>query len=237
MRYNTKGASNVLVISDMQVPFEHRDAYRFLCEVDSEYECDTYVCIGDEVDQHALSTFDPHPEADGPGVELRKSIRKMQRYYERFPDMMVCHSNHTRRVYKKLAFANIPKAYFKEVAEWMEAPEGWVWENEFVIDGVRYEHGDAHGGEYAAKHACKTNRQSTVIGHHHSHAGIAWTANHTDAIFGMNVGCLIDNNALAFTYGRMFKFKPTLGCGVVIKGIPQFIPMKTTKAGRWTGDL
>jgi hypothetical protein len=42
----------------------------------------------------------------------------------------------------------------------------------------------------------------------------------------MGVGCGIDTRAYAFSYGRDFITKPTLGCGIVIDGIrPIFEPM------------
>jgi hypothetical protein len=43
----------------------------------------------------------------------------------------------------------------------------------------------------------------------------------------MAVGCGIDKNAYAFEYGRDFKKRPILGCGIVFSPTnAQFIPMK-----------
>jgi len=44
----------------------------------------------------------------------------------------------------------------------------------------------------------------------------------------MSVGCGIDRRSYAFAYGKDFKKKPILGCGVVMeKGrYAQFIPMQ-----------
>jgi hypothetical protein len=83
-----------------------------------------------------------------------------------------------------------------------------------------------------------SNRQSTVIGHHHSHGGVNYLANDSDILFGLNVGCLIDRHTYVFDYGKQAKFKPTLGVGVVIYGVPSFIPMIVSgKHERWIGDL
>jgi hypothetical protein len=231
------GKETVVVIPDLQVPFEHLDALKFVKEV-HEVVCATkVVCIGDEVDQMALSRFDPDPEADGAGPELRKAIKRMRKWYEAFPEVKVATSNHTGRIQRSAFHAGIPEAYLKPVAEWMEAPEGWEWHDAIEIDGVRYEHGDAQGGMYAARNLAIRNRQSTVIGHHHSHGAVFYVANNHECIFGMNVGCLVDNDSIAFKYGRMSAFKPTLGCGVVIQGVPYFVPMLTKKNGRWTGEV
>lgn len=236
MRLN-KGTSKILVIPDMQIPFEHKDALEFISTVHREIDPDIIVNVGDEVDQMALSRFDPDPESDGASVELAKAKRRLEPWFEAFPNMLLCESNHTARVYKKAFFAGIPPEYLRTVPEWLGAPEGWQWANSWEIDGVRFEHGDAQGGTYAARNLAIRNRKSTVIGHHHSHGAVYYIANDDEMIFGMNVGCLIDYNSIAFRYAKMAAFKPTLGCGVVMNGVPYFVPMLTTKRGRWTGEV
>lgn len=232
-----KGKQRVLVIPDMQIPFEHPDAMDFIREVRDEVNPDVIVNVGDEVDQMGLSRFDPDPEAPGPGPELRMAIEKLQPWYAEFPDMLLCESNHTARVYKKAFLAGIPEAYLRTVPEWLDAPEGWKWATWWEVDGVRYEHGDAQGGMYAARNLAMRNRKSTVIGHHHSHGAVFYMANDDEMIFGMNVGCLIDMNSIAFRYAKNAAYKPTLGCGLVIDGVPFFIPMLVDDRGRWTWEL
>ena len=229
------GKETVVIIPDMQIPFEHRDALDFIKGVCDDYQPTKIVCIGDEVDQMALSRFDPDPEGDGAGPELRKAIRHLRKWYAEFPEVQVCVSNHTGRVQKKAFAAGIPEAYLRPVNEWMEAPEGWQWSDVVEIEGVRYEHGDAQGGMYAARNLAIRNRQSTVIGHHHSHGGVFYVANDKEMIFGMNTGCLIDHDAIAFKYARMAAFKPTMGCGLVQEGVPYFLPFIPNKSGkRWS---
>jgi len=233
----SKGQHNVLVIPDLQIPYEHPDALAFMLAVRDHVGTDQVVCIGDEVDQMALSSFDPDPDGPGAGPELKKALRRLKKWYTEFPNVLVATSNHTGRVQKKAFKAGIPEAYLRPVEDWMQAPPGWSWHDSFEIDGVRYEHGDAQGGMYAARNICIKNRQSTVIGHHHSNAGIAYVANESEMIFGMNVGCLVDIGAIAFKYARLNAFKVTLGCGVVLEGVPFFIPMLLKKNGRWTGEI
>jgi hypothetical protein len=236
MRLHT-GTERVLVLPDLQIPYEHPDALQFCTEVHEAIDATEVLNIGDEVDQMAMSRFDPDPDADSAGVELTKAIAQLQGWYDTFPDVKVCHSNHTQRVYKQAFVSGIAEAYIRPVNEWIGAPDGWRWEDVWEIDGVRYEHGDAQGGMYAARNLALKNRVSTVIGHHHSHGGVAYIANHTTTIFGMNVGCLVDVKARAFRYAKLMPFKPTLGCGVVLHGVPYFIPMLTDADGRYTGEL
>ena len=229
----SKGTQRILVIPDLQIPFEHPDALAFIKAVRKEIKPDHIVNVGDEVDQMALSRFDPDPAGDGPSVELAKSIERLQDWYKAFPEMKVCESNHTARIYKKAFLAGIPEEYLRDTHEWLQSPPGWQWQNVWEIDGVRFEHGDAQGGMYAARNLAIRNRASTVIGHHHSHGAVFYVANDHEMIFGMNVGCLIDFDSIAFRYGKQSAFKPTLGCGVVIEGVPFFIPMLLNGKGRW----
>jgi len=45
-------------------------------------------------------------------------------------------------------------------------------------------------------------------------------------VWGMAVGCGIDNKSMAFAYGKHFLKKPILGCGVVILGEPHISYMQ-----------
>jgi len=233
----SKGTERVLVIPDLQIPYEHPDALAFMLAVAEAVGPTQIVCIGDEVDQHSVGRFDPDPDAPGAGPELALSKRRLRKWYEAFPDVKVCMSNHTQRVYRNAFHAGIPAAYLRPISEWLDAPEGWEWEDKFVIDGVRYEHGDAQGGQYACRNLAMRNRQSTVIGHHHSHGAVYYIANEDEMIFGLNAGCLIDIKSLAFKYAKNAALKPTLGCGVVLEGVPYFVPMMLKKNGRWSGEV
>ena len=89
----------------------------------------------------------------------------------------------------------------------------------------------------AARTIALRNRRSTVIGHHHSHGGVHYLANDEEMLFGMNSGCLIDRNGIAFKYAKHALNAPTLGCGVVLHGVPQFVPMILNSKGRWCGEV
>lgn len=231
--------ARILVIPDLQIPFQHRSAFDFLQAVCEKYLPDEFVNIGDEVDFHAFSTkWATNPDGYSPGHELERSLEILHRdYYPMFPNHKVCTSNHTVRPLKQAFDAGIPKKFIRTYKEFLEAPDGWEWRDHWIIDEIQFEHGEGVSGMYGHTKAAQQNMRSTVIGHIHSFAGIQYIACHDRLIFGFNTGCLIDRTAYAFAYGKKIRNKPILGCGIIIDGIPHFIPMVLDKAGRWTKKL
>lgn len=233
-------SETVLVISDLQVPFQHKDAYAFLEEVKFQYEPTRVVCIGDEIDFHALSDYDPDPDGFSAGHELQRAIDNLAPLYKLFPVVKSCISNHTLRPFRRAYKCGIPRALMRNYGEFLQAPKGWQWANYWIIDGVRYEHGHELGGGYGkttTANAALKNGRSTVFGHFHANAGIHFTSTPEDLVFGFNVGCLIDFKSYAFAYAKGAKSRPILGCGIVDEGVPTFVPMLLNTKGRWVKRL
>ena len=224
----------ILVIPDLQAPFQHPNTLDFLEEVAEAIKATRVVSIGDEVDQHALSSYNHDPDGHSAGKEYELAQRFMQKLYARFPEAVACYSNHSDRIFRKAFTAGIPRAYLRSIKEFMGAPAGWEWKPEHRIHDIIFTHGDSAKGGQPHRLLAQSNLCSTVIGHHHSSPGVAYLANDKSLIFGMNVGCLIDVKAYAFHYTKYNRYKPVLGCGVVVEGAPSFIPMKINSAGRWT---
>lgn len=223
----------VLVIPDLHCPFEHPDAVSFLKWVKGKHRPDKIVCLGDEADFYAISDYDHEPEAMSADSELLSCIEHLQPIYKLFPDVEVCTSNHTIRPFKRAMRSNLPQRLLRSYSEILEAPKGWRWADFFIHDGVRYEHGEGQSGAQGALKAAQAYMQSTVIGHLHAFAGILFYCSPTRSIFGFNAGWLGDEARYAFRYGKHQKAKGVLGCGMVVDGVPEFIPMRLNAKGRW----
>lgn len=236
MRFDL-GKEVVLAIGDIHYPFAHPDHLEFLKQVCGLFKPTEFVCLGDEIDAHALSDYDHDPNGYSAGHELDAAIAELKKLYKSFPNMKVCTSNHTARPFRRAQKFGLPAQLLKSYSEFLRAPKGWEWRDKWEVDGVIYEHGEGHSGKNGAITAATGNMQSTVIGHIHSFAGIQYYANPKYLIFGFNVGCLIDKDAYAFGYGAKIKTKPIIGVGLVNKGVPMFVPMQLDKHGRWTGKL
>lgn len=230
---NNKGKARVLIIPDLQEPFSHDDTMPFLRWVKKKYSPDLVVNIGDEVDFHALGDWDHDPDGYSAGHELKMALERLDEHYYLFPNTMVCTSNHTARPFRRAFKHGIPKAFLRDYHEFLKAPKGWVWRDQWEIDGILYEHGEGFSGPSGAINCALKNGAPTVIGHIHSHAGIQYQANAQQIIYGFNVGCLIDRHKYAFRYGRHMRHKPILGCGIVDKGVPMYLPMLLDSRGKW----
>lgn len=232
---NNLGKQTVLVISDTQEPFGHRDAIPFLKWAKHKYKPDLVVHVGDECDFHSLGDWDHDPDGYSAGHELKAALKRMEAYYKLFPNVLACTSNHTARPLRKAFKAGIPQAFLRDYKEFLQAPKGWKWADQHEIDGIVYEHGEGFTGHLGALNCALKNGQPTVIGHIHSHAGILYSADAKRLIYGMNVGCLIDRHTYAFRYGKNLRHKPILGVGLVTKGIPTYVPMLLDSNSRWVG--
>lgn len=220
-------SGNVLVIGDTHIPFVHPDYLDFCVSVRDEYECEVIVHIGDEVDNHAISYHESDPDGFSAGHEMDMAIKELGFWYRAFPEVTVIVGNHGALPFRKAYTAGLPRKFIRSYEEIWEAPAGWKWTLSATGNGVMYEHGLGSSGKNAALNRALDNRCSSVIGHVHSYGGVQWSQNNDGAIFGMNVGCGVDISAYAMAYGKHYPRKPTLGCGVVLRGGEEahFIPM------------
>jgi hypothetical protein len=217
--------SRILVIPDLQVPFQHAYALTFLKRVRDSFKPDVVVCVGDEADAAALSKYPKDPDGQSAGDELKRARRALKPYYEEFPNVKVCNSNHQQRLYKRAYEAGIPRSLIVGYGEYLAAPRGWEWRDYWIVDGVRFEHGDRAGGAQAGTKLIDANHRSTCFGHHHATAGLGYIRKEAKTLFWMNVGCLIDEHSYAMSYAKMNRTAPILSCGVVDDGVPSLIPM------------
>lgn len=232
-----KSSIKVMAIPDLHCPFQHRDSWDFLAAVYKKQKPDVVVCLGDEADQHALSSHDHDPNGMSPGDELCATVKAIQPMYQMFPEVKVCVSNHGARPFRKAMECGIPKAYLRDYSEFMQAPKGWEWRDRWVIDAVSYQHGEGVSGPEGALKLATANMMPTVIGHLHGDAGIRFWANSAALLWGMNCGWLGDQHAYAMAYGKHSLKRGILGVGIVNRRHPFFLAMVLDRNGRWTGQL
>jgi len=207
----------VLVIGDTHVPFEKKGYLEFCKSIEKKKDCGTVVHIGDLVDNHSISYHEHDPNLWSPLGEMQKADAILKKWFKAFPEVMLARGNHDALVDRKAKTIGLPRRCFRPYRDIWSLPDGWKDEFHFVIDKVLYMHSNV-SGKLAHLNLAISNRCSTVIGHGHSFAGIAYTASPHDCIFGMNVGCGIDVKQLAFAYGKDFPHKPIVSCATVEAG-------------------
>lgn len=226
--------NNYMVISDVQIPFEHQYALKFFKAVKKEFKVsdDNVLCDGDELDCVNASRYPKDPEAIyTPNSELIESRRRLKAWYEAFPRMRLGISNHGLRWLKKASAAEIPSQLIRSYKELIGAPAGWEWREEWIIrekHPFRMIHGCGYNGMNGHRTAALDAGMSTVIGHLHSHAGVAIIRTKNQYLWGLNAGCCIDVDAYAFKYEKDNRFKPALGGAVIIDNgkTPIWLPLE-----------
>lgn len=223
--------SVAVCIGDQHRPFEHPHYLEFILDTADRFRDPKkkliYVNEGDEWDQCALGKWDNDPDGMSAGDEFKAALEASRKWYKAIPSMDLLESNHGVRPFKAAFRAGLPKVYMKPYKMFMEAPGGWNWHKRLIVDGVLHFHGEPFSGVNGAINAAIKNRMSTSIGHIHTFGGVQYSRTYKDQIFGLNVGCGIDDKAYAFKYAQDMANRPTLGCGVIIDGREAFfVPMK-----------
>lgn len=213
--------SRILFISDMHIPYHHRDTLQFLQSLKDRYNPTRVICLGDELDKHAMSFHDSDPDLMSAGDELRASLPVIQSLYEMFPKMDIIDSNHGSLVWRKAKHHGIPKHYIRSYNEVLGVGGGWKWHNDMVInlpDGQQvYVH---HGKLKDALKVSQSMGMSFVCGHFHEDFGIKYWANPNGIYFAMNSGCLINDDSYAFSYNNVNIKRPIVGTSLIIDGVP-----------------
>lgn len=215
------GAGDYLIISDLQIPFEEPEALKFCYQLKLHYKIpdENVYNVGDELDQYWGGLWSKSPEAaHTANQEIAQSQETLKQWYDRFPQMKLCLSNHGSRWIRKAFAAEIPSQLLRSYREIIKAPEGWRWQKHWMVNCKKpflVEHGDDHGGQTPHIQAAMANGMSTAIGHHHSKSGIHHMRTNGLNIWGMVTGSLIDFDQYAFEYARNAKLKPIISTGLV----------------------
>ncbi len=206
---------NRLVIADLHEPFTYPTYLRYCKDMYTELDAEEAVFIGDIVDNHALSRFTSNPDGYSPGHEYEATKKKVKLWHDAFPGARVLIGNHDARPYLRATEAGIPKGMMRAWNEVWDTPT-WTWGNSFNLDGVKYVHGTRSSGPTAAINRAIRARQSLVMGHTHSFAGVLYHASRKDLIFGLNVGWGGDDKSYAFEYGAEAPNRGCVGVALVV---------------------
>ena len=221
----TIDAKRILAYSCLHLPYEHPKAFQFLACLKKEYKPTVVVCLGDVTDLHQLSKWPKHPECLSASDEVKQAQEKTKQLASLFPRQLVCDSNHDKRISRIAIHHGLPNAVVKTWQEVFKAPEGWKFGWEHEVGPALAIHGDRYSGKDGIRNATKDNFCSTIMGHIHTEAGVFWQETKGGCVWGLQAGCLIDPMYAAFEYQQTNRNRPLIGAGIVVDGVPQFVPM------------
>ena len=227
----------ILVISDLHIPYHHKDAFAFLKEIKKQFKPDFIVNIGDLLDFHAMSMHDHDPDLPSPGDELTKAKEYVHELESIFPEVIEVESNHSSMVYRRALKSGMSRMFLRTYGEFLGTKK-WTWQDDLTITLPNKQRCFfTHGRAADILKVSQTMGMNAVQGHYHTKFLISWWANPDNLFWGMNVGCLINQKSLAFAYAKNFKTRFILGCGMIIDGIPKLFPMVLDNDGNWIGKL
>jgi hypothetical protein len=226
--YDDKGDnSSILCISDMHIPYHHKDTLDFLSDLKREYKPTRVICMGDELDKHQLSFHDSDPDLHAAGDELRTALPVIASLKKLFPKMDLLESNHGSLVYRRAKHHGIPRQYLKTYNEVLGVDDSWRWHFDLTVllpNGQPcYFH---HGKCSDVLRLSQQMGMCAVQGHFHNDLAVRYWANPAGLYWGLQTGCLIDDKSLAFAYNNVNVKRPLIGTAVIIDGEPVVKAMK-----------
>lgn len=226
--------SRILVISDMHIPYHHEDTIPFLQHLKDKYKPTRVICLGDELDHHALSYHESDPDLPSASEELKKCLPIISQLEDMFPVLDILDSNHGSLVWRKAKTHGIPRHYIKSYNDVLGVGRGWKWHFDLTIQLPNGQYCYFHHGK--TTDVTKLSQQmgmNAVQGHYHNDFKTGFWGNPTGLYWGMQCGCLIDDDALAFSYNNVNIKRPVIGTGLIINSLPVLEPMILNKNGRW----
>lgn len=226
----TLGTVDFMVIPDVHLPFVSAGFIEFCARVRDKYRLNSVFCIGDLLDYNAISFWESNPDGFSASTEYYKSIPQLIKMASLFPEMRITLGNHDIRPQRVARKAGLPSFMIRhpnEIIEGLSGADvtGWDWQVSYLVNGnTLVEHGE-HAGLKATYDKALLTSLNVIQGHTHSYGGVMYINDGYTKRYALNVGCGIDAKAYAFYYAKNHKMKPTLGCGIVKDGVPQFIPM------------
>lgn len=227
----------ILVISDYHAPYQHPDAAEFLLACKKKFSPTEVICIGDEIDAHAMSFHDSDPDLDSAGAELDKAIEALKPLYKMFPNVTVVESNHGSMVLRKALHSGMPRKVIRSYNEILDAPKGWKWVFDTKISTALGPIYFCHGKSGAAGRLASQYGMSTIQGHYHEKAQITYISTPERLMFDCHTGCLANDKSLALGYNKINPKRPIVSIVVVVDGIPQIVPMVLNAKSRWVGRV
>ncbi len=228
---------NKIFISDLHIPYQHPDAFRFLKKIRDEFGIEDVLNVGDVVDNHCPSFHEVEYGCLSPKEEYDTAKIMCQELSDIFPKMRVSFGNHDELPNRKAKVAGIPDDCIVDINKRYGVNWDWARKHYFKVD----DYNDClmtHNLTANTLSNARNYSHCSVQGHHHSLFGVEYFSDQRTLRWAMSTGCLIDIESPAFNYMRQTVIKrPIIGCGALIEERPVLFPMRLKSNGRWDGYI
>lgn len=157
--------------------------------------------MGDEADAAGISFHEKEPGMPTASKELEEAIACMGLLATLFPKVYVLTSNHGSLIFRKAKFNGIPYEYLKPLPQLYGTP-GYSWHDEILLQTNNGPIYLTHGKTSSYGKMVKDMGVSCIQAHFHSKAEITYHKTVMGKRFNMFVGCLADQEKLAFQYAK-----------------------------------
>jgi hypothetical protein len=226
MQMRKTDTRNVLVLPDLHAPFIIPGFLEFTKSIYDKYNCNAVHFTGDLLDNSFSSFHEICPDGMSAGDELKAAIEQIKPFHDLYPQATVCIGNHDAIISRKLVATGLSKAWLKDFNDVLGTP-GWIWQEQFNIDGVKYLHGTGSSGRNGAINRAINWNTNICQGHIHTETSIIYHANNDRLIWSMQLGAAFDSKSYAANYAKNFTKKPVVSVGVILENgrLPILEPM------------
>ena len=128
---------NTLIISDLHLPYQHRDAFSFLEALESKYNFTQVLNVGDLYDHHRGSYHESEPDAHGEEREYLLAGRAAHRLQEIFPNMVITSGNHDALPQRKMRTIGLPMSMVSDYNALYGTEDTWEWKKEHWFSSMQ----------------------------------------------------------------------------------------------------
>jgi|DEB0MinimDraft_12_1074336.scaffolds.fasta_scaffold57253_2 hypothetical protein len=125
---------NTLIISDMHMPYHHRDSLDFLWALHQEYAFERILNVGDIIDHHRGSYHESEPDAYDAETEYLLAKSAVQELEAMFPEMTITKGNHDILPERKLKTVGLPSSMLSDYNAIYGLKGGWTWTDQHKFD-------------------------------------------------------------------------------------------------------
>ena len=125
---------NTLCISDLHLPYHHKDALDFLWALESHYQFKQVLNVGDLYDHHRGSYHESETDALGEEEEYEKAQYAAHELQAMFPDMLIAQGNHDAIPQRKLKSVGLPASMLSDYNKLYNTESTWVFDKSHWVD-------------------------------------------------------------------------------------------------------